>query len=64
MSFIGGLSNEFSQRVVQQMLSEGCPMNVIGGLPNDFYRSLVQRIYIGGISNGFFYRRYVQWVSK
>ena len=64
MSFIGGLSNEFSQRVVQRLLSKGCPMNVIGGLPNEFYRRLIQRIYIGGLSNGFFYWRFVQWVSK
>ena len=39
-------------------------MNVIGGLSNEFYRRLVQRIYIGGLSNGLFYRRLVQWVSK
>ena len=62
--FIRGLFNEFSRRVVQQMLSEGCPMNVIGGLSNEFYRRLVQQIYIGGLSNGFFYWRFVQWVLK
>ena len=39
-------------------------MNVIGGLSNEFYRRLVQQIYIGGLSNGFFYWRFVQWVLK
>ena len=39
-------------------------MSFIEGLSNEFYRRLVQRIYIGGLSNGFFYWRFVQWVSK
>ena len=39
-------------------------MSFIGWLSNEFYRRLVQRIYIGGLSNGFFYQRSVQWVSK
>ena len=39
-------------------------MSFIGGLSTEFYRRLVQRIYIGGLSNGFFYQRFVQWVSK
>ena len=39
-------------------------MTVIGGLSNEFYWRLVQRIYIGGLSNGFFYLTFVQWVSK
>ena len=39
-------------------------MNVIGGLSNEFYRRLIQQIYIGGLSNGFHYQRFVQWFQK
>ena len=31
--FIGGLSSKFYQRVVQQILSEGCPINISEGCP-------------------------------
>ena len=55
--FIRGLSNEFYQRVVQRMLSKGCPISFIRGLSNEFYRRLILRIYIGGLSNEFFLLR-------
>ena len=35
--FIGGLSNKFYRRVVQQILSEACPTNLFSeGCPMDF----------------------------